>query len=841
MLALVSLVPCSRAQAPILSQMSPASGEPGSQVTITGEKFGWQQGKSTVTFGKVPADIKQWSDNKITVVVPNEAPVGPVDVMVTIDNLKEDHPGKFIVSHVSPDHGPAETPVIITGKGFGNKQETDNIRGAIFFGSMEAKDVLRWSDEQIVVGAPDPGAAGNAPLNVTFRKIKATQTACKCENCKCQNKEKPVTVYSVLVSYSEGTFTLTQGRPRPADNTPPRATISPLSGPAETIVKITGSGFGNDPRTNSVLFGGTPATVSDGNWKDTEIDAIAPDLKADKKVDLVVTIVDGNKSTLFDAGIFTETVPVATKVDPSTGAAGTLVKITGSGFGKEQGTVSFGDKDKDVSKIIIWNDSEIDVYAPDLKGDTAAKNVIITLGGSNPKKLIAGTFTESPLITSITPIKGVASTQVTINGRGFGSDQGKSSVTFEGQPATVAATKGWSDSQIVVTAPDLKQLDNFDKQKYGIEAKVSVSVVGENKQTTSADAPKNFTETPPRWSDKDEKPLDIKFVGGFEQGFQSAQSSTSDGFLAVYGRALFLQDTFGPFYSIRLQTAPQASGTYGVVSLLSNPSGAVTTQSLQTVGSAVDLSLGLEYQIPLGARHWQRTLGVIAGGGFVTPLQVNSVSASYVMPAFGTVECTELQSRLSGVLSNPVFAGIKANTAPTSTSCYSNTITSTPTAVSTLAYAAPSQPNFYPKYFAGLRIVNRFAGATGLKQCDEHNPCERGFVDFTLGQNASVSGGSLKHLIAGVDSIYPLPVPGLNFIYLFGSTSVRLYNLPPGLSPLILTASPTSGSSTPPASPNPAVLVLPLTQPDRDFYRIGAGINLNNIFKALKPKAATNP
>jgi hypothetical protein len=43
-------------------------------------------------------------------------------------------------------------------------------------------------------------------------------------------------------------------------------------------------------------------------------------------------------------------------------------------------------------------------------------------------------------------------------------------------------------------------------------------------------------------------------------------------------------------------------------------------------------------------------------------------------------------------------------------------------------------------------------------------------------------------------------------------------------------------STTPAAS----TLILPLTQPDRDFYRIGAGINLNEIFSALKPKSSTD-
>jgi hypothetical protein len=154
-----------------------------------------------------------------------------------------------------------------------------------------------------------------------------------------------------------------------------------------------------------------------------------------------------------------------------------------------------------------------------------------------------------------------------------------------------------------------------------------------------------------------------------------------------------------------------------------------------------------------------------------------------------------------------------------------------------LEYAAPDQPNFFPKYFAGLRIVNRFPGTSGLKQCDEINHCERGYVDFTLGQNASITGGTLKHLVVNVDSIYPMPIPSLNFLYFFGSLSERLHNLPPNQSPLVLSVP----SPVPTPGPNPATLVVPMKQPDRDFYRIGIGVSLNQIFTALKPKPATTP
>jgi hypothetical protein len=468
------------------------------------------------------------------------------------------------------------------------------------------------------------------------------------------------------------------------------------------------------------------------------------------------------------------------------------------------------------------------------------------------------------VIASVTPFVGVAGTQVTINGRGFGDLQGKSTVTIGNLPATVAATKGWSDSQIVVTAPDLSQAKDLEREncidvtapdpihvngldmKNCIVAMISVSVAGTDNKTpakVATDKVDYFVETPPQWSDKDEKPGSIRFVGGYEQGYQSAQPSASDAFLAVYGRSLFLKDRFGPFYQIRLQTAPQASGTNGVVSVLTNPSGSITTQNLQTVGSAVDMTLGLEYQIHPWLHHGQSSLGFIAGGGFVTPLQVNSVNASYTMPAYGTIECTELQSRLSGVLSNPVYAGITATTStttPTTTYCYTNRTTSTPTNITTLEYAAPNQPNFFPKYFAGVRLVNRYPGVTGLKQCNENNLCERGYIDFTLGQDASITGGSLKHLVVGVDSIYPLPVPSLNFLYIFGSISQRLVNLPSSQPPLVLQLPASSGPNSPSPSPNPAILVLPMTQPDRDFYRIGVGVSLNQIFTALtKPKPAS--
>jgi len=57
----------------------------------------------------------------------------------------------------------------------------------------------------------------------------------------------------------------------------------------------------------------------------------------------------------------------------------------------------------------------------------------------------------SQVISSLTPSTGPVGTQVTLNGVAFGTTQGTSVLTFNGQPATAIAS--WSDGQIVATVP----------------------------------------------------------------------------------------------------------------------------------------------------------------------------------------------------------------------------------------------------------------------------------------------------------------------------------------------------------------------------------------------------
>jgi hypothetical protein len=70
----------------------------------------------------------------------------------------------------------------------------------------------------------------------------------------------------------------------------------------------------------------------------------------------------------------------------------------------------------------------------------------------------------------------------------------------------------------------------------------------------------------------------------------------------------------------------------------------------------------------------------------------------------------------------------------------------------------------------------------------------------------------------------PIPTGSTSWLYLFGSTYIRLQrnqNLPP----LILQT-----PNPPIAVPSPTVVVLPLVQPNRDYYRLGVGLNINQLW-----------
>ena len=131
--------------------------------------------------------------------------------------------------------------------------------------------------------------------------------------------------------------------------------------------------------------------------------------------------------------------PNITSVSPTSGTVGTQVTITGSGFGSTQnsGIVWLGTSP---GSVISWSDGQI--VATVVPGATSG-SVQVQQGGIGSN---AVSFSiSSPMISGVSPTSGLAGTQVTISGSGFGATQGTGQVWLGSVPGVV---ENWSDTQI---------------------------------------------------------------------------------------------------------------------------------------------------------------------------------------------------------------------------------------------------------------------------------------------------------------------------------------------------------------------------------------------------------
>ena len=166
---------------PSITSLSPATGPPGTVVTISGKNFGANQGGSMVRFGNATVPVSSWSGTSSVVTVPKAA-VGPANVVVSVNN-KDSAPVTFTVSgapvatSLSPASGPAGTTVTISGVDFGATQGNSTVR----FGSVTAP-ITYWSEDSIAAKVPElrqgPGnvvvsvnGVDSAPLRFTVGHV----------------------------------------------------------------------------------------------------------------------------------------------------------------------------------------------------------------------------------------------------------------------------------------------------------------------------------------------------------------------------------------------------------------------------------------------------------------------------------------------------------------------------------------------------------------------------------------------------------------------------------------------------------------------------------------------
>ena len=144
-----------------VSSVTPASGLPGTQVTISGSGFGASQGNGQVWLGTMNGIVQSWSDSQVVATVAAGSATGNAQIL---QNGVWSNPVSFIVSTpqitaISPTSGVAGTAVTITGSGFGASQGS----GTIVLGSISGV-VQSWSDTQVVAAVAVGSLTGIARI-----------------------------------------------------------------------------------------------------------------------------------------------------------------------------------------------------------------------------------------------------------------------------------------------------------------------------------------------------------------------------------------------------------------------------------------------------------------------------------------------------------------------------------------------------------------------------------------------------------------------------------------------------------------------------------------------------
>jgi hypothetical protein len=326
---------------PNITSLNPASGVVGTSVTISGANFGATQGTSTLTFNGTTATARSWSATSIVVPVPAGATTG--SVVVTIGgaasngmNFAVTPPPPGITS-LNPTSGAVSTSVAIAGTNFGTTQGASTVT----FNGMTAT-ATSWGATGIVVPVPSGAATGNVV----------------------------VTVGGVA---SNGMNFIVPSSP------PSITSLNPTSGAVGTPVTIVGTNFGTTQGTGTVTFNGTAGTPT--SWSATSIVVPVPSGAATGNVVITSALSSsGGSAGATSNGVnftVTSSAPSITSLNPTSGAVGTSVTITGTNFGTTQGTntVTFNGT---AGTPTSWSATNIVVLVP---SGTTTGDVVVTVGG----------------------------------------------------------------------------------------------------------------------------------------------------------------------------------------------------------------------------------------------------------------------------------------------------------------------------------------------------------------------------------------------------------------------------------------------------------------------------
>ena len=242
--------------------------------------------------------------------------------------------------------------------------------------------------------------------------------------------------------------------------------LTPNNGYVGDSIVIAGLNFGAAQGSGFVTFNGTPAAVSDiTSWSDTSITSKVPTNATTGNV-----VVTNNSNVISNAAPFTVNAVTISGINPTSGAIGATMTITGTGLD----TVTQATINGTVATVIPVSATQIRLTVA--AGTTGTGPIVVTApSGSASSAPNNFTVVPPPAITGLSVPSGPVGQSITITGTDFGPSQVPGSkVTFNGASAPVTT---WSDTSIIVPAPAGATTGNIVVSAAGVDSNGSAFTV----------------------------------------------------------------------------------------------------------------------------------------------------------------------------------------------------------------------------------------------------------------------------------------------------------------------------------------------------------------------------
>ncbi len=147
---------------PIVTGVSPASGIPGLQITISGGRFGSTQGSGSVWLGTAYGIVVSWSDTQVVASIATGSTSGVAQILQDgkLSNAINFTVNTPRIDAVDPGAGAPGTTIAFYGSGFGNTQGS----GSVWLGNTYGI-VSMWSDTEVDAVVAAGAQSGTAKIS----------------------------------------------------------------------------------------------------------------------------------------------------------------------------------------------------------------------------------------------------------------------------------------------------------------------------------------------------------------------------------------------------------------------------------------------------------------------------------------------------------------------------------------------------------------------------------------------------------------------------------------------------------------------------------------------------